>query len=228
MRYEIKGDNLPVVICYLENGEKMITESGGMSWMTANMRMETGSNGGLSKMFGRMFSGESMFQNTYTAEGSGMIAFASCFPGSIVPFEITPSNPIIMQKSAFLASEAGVKTSVYYQKKFSTGFFGGEGFILQKVEGNGLLFAEFDGAMIPYELAAGEQLVVDTGYLGAMSATCTMDVKQVSGVKNALFGGEGLFNTVITGPGKVYLQTIPINKVADAISPYLPTSSSSN
>lgn len=226
MRYEIKGDNLPVVICYLEAGEKMITESGGMSWMSPNMRMETNSNGGLSKAFGRLFSGETMFRNTYTAEGSGMIAFSSSFPGSIVPFEVSPANPIILQKKAFLAAESGVKTSVFFQKKFGAGLFGGEGFIMQKAEGNGLLFAEFDGAVIPYELAAGEQLIVDTGYVGAMEASCTLDVKQVTGIKNVLLGGEGLFNTVITGPGKIYLQTNPLNKVANAIQPYIVTSSS--
>ncbi len=125
MRYEIKGDTLPVVICYLEGGEKMITEGGGMSWMSPNMKMETTTNGGIGKAFGRMFSGEHIFQNIYTAQGGkGMIAFASCFPGSIKAFEIGPGREMVFQKSAFLASEAGVELSVFFNKKFSSGLFG--------------------------------------------------------------------------------------------------------
>lgn len=162
MRYEILGETLPVVICYLESGEKMVTEGGGMSWMSPNMKMETTSNGGIGKIFGRAFSGEKMFQNVYTAQGGeGMIAFASCFPGSIKAFEIAP----------------------------------------------------------------GQQIVVDTGHLAAMTASCTMEIKSVPGVKNMLFGGEGVFNTILTGPGKVWLQTMPISNVAGVLSPYFPSSS---
>ena len=136
MRYEIKGETLPVVICQLEGGEKMITEGGGMSWMSPNMLMETTTNGGIGKAFGRMFSGEKMFQNIYTAQGgSGMIAFASSFPGSIKAYEIAPGQEMIFQKSAFLAGEAGVELSVFFNKKFSSGLFGGEGFIMQKISG---------------------------------------------------------------------------------------------
>ena len=136
MRYEIKGETLPVVICQLEGGEKMITEGGGMSWMSPNMLMETTTNGGIGKAFGRMFSGEKMFQNVYTAQGgSGMIAFASSFPGSIKAYEIAPGQEMIFQKSAFLAGEAGVQLSVFFNKKFSSGLFGGEGFIMQKISG---------------------------------------------------------------------------------------------
>ena len=226
MKYEIKGDTLPVVICYLDNGEKVVTEGGGMSWMSPNMKMETTSNGGIGKMFGRMFSGEKIFQNIYTAVGgNGMIAFASCFPGSIRAFDITPGNEIIAQKSAFLASEASVGCSVHFSKKFSAGLFGGEGFIMQKFSGNGTLFAEFDGHVVEYELEAGEQIVVDTGHLAAMTASCTMEIKSVPGVKNMLFGGEGVFNTILTGPGKVWLQTMPISNVAGVLSPYFPSSS---
>ena len=146
MRYEIKGETLPVVICQLEGGEKMITEGGGMSWMSPNMLMETTTNGGIGKAFGRMFSGEKMFQNIYTAQGgSGMIAFASSFPGSIKAYEIAPGQEMIFQKSAFLAGEAGVELSVFFNKKFSSGLFGGEGFIMQKISGYGTVFAEFDG-----------------------------------------------------------------------------------
>ena len=204
----------------------MITEGGAMAWMSPNMLMETTTNGGIGKAFGRAFSGEKMFQNIYTAQGgTGMIAFASSFPGSIKAFEITPGNEMIFQKSAFLASEAGVQLSVHFQKKLSSGFFGGEGFILQKVSGHGIIFAEFDGHVVEYELQAGQQIVVDTGHLAAMTAGCQMEIRSVPGVKNMLFGGEGIFNTVISGPGRIWLQTMPISNVAGAIRPYIPTSS---
>ena len=226
MRYEIKGETLPVVICQLEGGEKMITEGGGMSWMSPNMLMETTTNGGIGKAFGRMFSGEKMFQNIYTAQGgSGMIAFASSFPGSIKAFEIAPGQEMIFQKSAFLAGEAGVQLSVFFNKKFSSGLFGGEGFIMQKISGLGIVFAEFDGHVVEYELQPGQQIVVDTGHLEAMTASCQIEIKSVPGVKNMLFGGEGLFNTVISGPGKVWLQTMPISNVAGILRPYLPSGS---
>ena len=224
MQYEIQGDNLPVVICNLDAGEKVITEGGGMAWMTPNMQMETSTGGGLGKAFGRALTGENIFQNIYTAQGgSGMIAFASCFPGSIKAFEIGPGKEMILQKSAFLASEASVKLEVHINKKLGSGLFGGEGFIMQKVSGQGTVFAEFDGYVVEYELAAGQQIVVDTGHLAAMDATCSMDIQQVKGVKNMLFGGEGLFNTIVSGPGKVYLQTMPISNVAGVIQPFITT-----
>lgn len=224
MKYEIKGDSLPVVICELENGEKMITESGAMCWMSPNMKMETSSNGGVGKVFGRMVSGEKMFQNIYTAtNGTGTIAFASSFPGSIRAFEISPGNELIVQKSGFLASEAGVNLSVFFQKKIGSGLFGGEGFVMQKLSGNGIVFVEIDGSTVEYDLQPGQQIVIDTGYLAAMSSTCSIEIQTVPGIKNVLFGGEGLFNTVVTGPGKVILQTLPISNVAAAIRPFIPT-----
>ena len=224
MRYQIQGETLPVVICELEAGEKMITEGGAMSWMSPNMKMESTSNGGIGKALGRAFSGEKMFQNIYTAQGGpGMIAFASSFPGSIRAFEITPGQEMIFQKSAYLAGEESVQLSVHFRKKLGSGLFGGEGFIMQKVSGSGIVFAEFDGHVIEYDLQPGQQIVIDTGHLAAMSSTCNMDIQKVPGVKNMVFGGEGLFNTVITGPGKVWLQTMPISNVAGAIRPYIPT-----
>lgn len=218
MNYKIEGTPLPVVICELSNGEQMITERGSMSWMTPNMRMETTSNGGVGKALGRMFSGEALFQNRYTAEGgTGMIAFASSFPGSIVPLRITPDRPVIAQKSAFLASEPGVELSIHFQRKIGAGFFGGEGFIMQKLSGNGIAFIEIDGHAVEYDLAPGQQMIVDTGYLAYMDASCTMDVVTVKGAKNVFFGGEGLFNTRVTGPGKVVLQTMPISRIAGVL-----------
>ena len=224
MNYNIEGEPLPVVICNLEANETMITEKGAMSWMTPNMKMETTSNGGIGKMFGRAFSGESMFQNRYTSMGGpGMIAFASCFPGCIRPFQIAPGQEIIAQKSAFLASTSGVELSVFFQKRIGSGFFGGEGFIMQRLSGNGLAFLEFDGHIKEYELAPGQQLVIDTGYLAAMTGSCQLEIQTVPGIKNVVFGGEGLFNTVVTGPGRVWLQSMPVSQLAGAIRPFIPT-----
>lgn len=223
MQYTILGNDLPVVTCNLAPGESMITERGSMSWMSPNMKMETAA-GGLGKAFGRMFSGEAIFQNIYTAQGGpGMIAFASSFPGSIRAVQITPGRDVIAQKSAFLASERSVELSVHFQKKLGAGFFGGEGFIMQRLSGSGIAFLEIDGAAIEYDLAPGQQMIVDTGYLAMMDATCSMDIQTVPGLKNKFFGGEGFFNTVITGPGRIVLQTMPISGVAAAIRPFIPT-----
>ena len=214
MKYSIQGEPMPVVICELEAGEKMITEGGAMSWMSPNLTMST-TAGGFGKAMGRMFSGEKLFQNVYTAEkGAGMIAFASSFPGAIRAVEITPDKPIIAQKSAFLAATEGVELSVHFQKKLGAGFFGGEGFIMQKISGTGIAFLEIDGSAMEYELASGEQLIVDTGYLAMADASIGIDIQTVKGLKNKMFGGEGFFNTVLTGPGKVTLQTMPLSNIA--------------
>ena len=224
MRYEIQGDSLPVVICEVENGETLITERGSMSWMSPNMRMETSTGGGLGRALGRMFAGDSLFMNRYTAQGGrGMIAFASSFPGSIRAFEIGPGKELILQKRGFLAAESTVDLSVHFQKKLSAGFFGGEGFIMQRLSGRGIAFAEFDGHVVEYDLMPGQSIIVDTGYLAAMEGTCSMEIQTVPGVKNMFLGGEGLFNTVITGPGRIWLQSMPVYAVANAIRPYIPT-----
>lgn len=223
MKYQIQGEPMPVVVCDLDPNEAMITEKGSMCWMSPNMDMAT-SAGGIGKAFGRMFSGESMFQNIYTAKGGpGMIAFASSFPGSIRAVEITPDRPVVVQKSGFLASETGVELSVFFQRKAAAGFFGGEGFILQKLSGYGTAFIEIDGYAVEYDLLPGQKIVVDTGNLAMLDASCSVDVQTVKGVKNVLFGGEGLFNTVVTGPGRVVLQTMPINNFAGAIASVLPS-----
>lgn len=226
MEYKIIGEPLPVVICGVEKGETLITEGGAMSWMSANMKMETTSNGGVGKALGRMFSGEKLFQNKYTAQGGpGQIAFASSFPGSIKALQIEPGKDVIVQKRSFLASESGVNLSVFFQKKVGAGLFGGEGFIMQRLSGKGVAFVEIDGYAVEYTLGANESMIVDTGYLAMMDASCSMDIVSVPGVKNMLFGGEGLFNTVVKGPGKVILQTMPASAVAGAIQPYIVTSS---
>ena len=223
MRYEIRGGSFPVVICNLDSGEKMITEKGSMVWMSPNMQMET-HGGGLGRMLSKAFSGESMFQNHYTARGGpGMIAFGSSFPGEIRAVAISPNQEMIVQKSAFLASEAGVNLSIHFQKRLGAGFFGGEGFIMQRLSGCGTAFVEIDGDLMEYVLKPGQQIIVDTGNVAGFEPSVQMDIQTVPGAKNMLVGGEGIFNTVLTGPGRVWLQTMPISNVANAIRPYIPT-----
>ena len=223
MRYEIKGGVFPIVVCYLEDGEQMITEKGSMVWQSPNVKMET-SGGGLGKMFSKALSGESMFQNIYTAQGgAAMITFGSSFPGKILPIEIAPGKEIILQKKAFLASESGVKLDIHFNKKLGAGFFGGEGFIMQRLSGSGMAFAEIDGELVEYDLAPGEEMIVDTGNVAGFEPGVSIDIRQVAGIKNKLLGGEGFFNTVLTGPGKIWLQTMSISGVAEAIRPFIPT-----
>lgn len=221
MKYEIKGGSFPIVVCSLQRGEQMITERGSMVWMSPTMRMET-KGGGLGRMFSRAFSGEGMFQNVYTAMDDGIITFGSSFPGSIRPIMIDGCHEMILQKSAFLAAEAGVELSIHFNKRFSTGLFGGEGFIMQRLSGYGMAFAEIDGELVEYDLGYGEQIIVDTGNVAGFEPSVRMEIQQVPGLKNKLFGGEGLFNTVLTGPGKIWLQTMPISNVAASIIPYVP------
>ncbi|MDR0380496.1 MAG: TIGR00266 family protein [Oscillospiraceae bacterium] len=226
MEYNILGEPMPVVVCTLQSGESMLTERGSMAWMTPNMQMDTNAGGSIGKAFGRMFSGESMFQNLYTAQGGvGMIAFASSFPGAIRAVQITPDHPIVCQKSAFLASQPSVELSIHFQKKLGVGFFGGEGFIMQRLSGHGLAFLEIDGFAVEYTLQPGQSLIVDTGNLAMVDATCSIDIQQVPGLKNKLLGGEGFFNTRVTGPGHVVLQTMPLSGFASALSPFLASKS---
>ena len=221
MTYEIKGDNLPVVICHLNAGEEMTCESGSMSWMDDEIEMKTQA-GGVGKMLGRMFTGENAFQNKYYANKAGEIAFASSFPGSIRAVEVTPDKPVIAQKGAFLASFGQIETSVFFQKKLGAGFFGGEGFLMQKYSGVGIIFLEIDGSAVEYDIAAGDRKIVDTGYLAAMDGTCSIEIVRIKGVKNILLGGEGLFNTVVNGPGHIILQTMPVQNTASLLYKYMP------
>ncbi len=220
MQYSVEGTPLPVVICQVEPGEVIVSERGGMTWMSQNMVMET-KGGGIGKMFGRAFSGEAMFQNRFHAEGgTGEIAFASSYPGAIIPFEITPSKGIIAQKSAFLASTDGVELSMYFQKKLGAGFFGGEGFIMQRMSGQGIAFVEIDGHCVEYELAPGQSMMIDTGHLAAMEETVSIDIQMIKGMKNMFLGGEGMFNTKVTGPGKIWLQTMPLSGLVGLLTPF--------
>lgn len=225
MEYEIKGGSFPIVICKLQKGETMKDESGAMAFMSSDVKMETNTGGGLLKGLGRALSGDTLFLNFYTAESDNQqIGFASSFPGKIIPIKLDGSNSIIGQKNAFLASEPDVNIDMYFRKNLGTGLFGGEGFILQKFTGTGMLFLEIDGEVLEYDLQPGEKLVLDQGHLAAMEESVEFDIQRVKGVKNVLFGGEGLFLSTLTGPGKVWIQTMPISRLAGAIIPYIPTS----
>ena len=221
MRYEIEGGSLPALVIQLEAGEGLVSESGGRTWIKGPITTDVKADGGLGGSIGRMFSGESLFLNHYKAKGAGEIAFTSSFPGRIISRQLAPGESVICQKRAFLCATDGTQLSIFFRKKVGAGLFGGEGFIMQKVTGPGLAFFEIDGYCKEYNLAAGEELVCDTGVVAMMEESCKMDVRMVGSVKNALFGGEGLVDTVITGPGRVMLQTMPIYKVASAIQPFI-------
>ncbi len=225
MNYRIDGGNLPVLKVFLAQGEQVECEAGAMSWMDDEIEMQT-SGGGLGKMFGRMLTKESAFTNTYVARRDGEIAFSSKFPGSIRAVEITPGNGLIVQKGSFLATVGGVNSEVYIHQKLGRGLFGGEGFLMRKFTGRGIVFLEVDGSAHEYEIPAGDCKIVDTGYVAAMSESCRMEVRTIKGVGNVLFGGEGLFNTVVYGPGKVILQSMPIASTAMQLYQYMPHSSS--
>jgi uncharacterized protein (TIGR00266 family) len=223
MEYEIIGGSFPVVECTLKSGESMITQSGSMAWMDQTITMETTSNGGLKKVVGRLFTNEHLFQNIYTSNKDGSkIAFGTAVPGSIMAIKIEPGKPLICQKSSFLASYGNIELSTFFNKKIGVGIFGGEGFIMQKISGEGIVFIEIDGSNKEFILEQGQQLVLSTGYLVSMDETCTIDVQTVKGLKNIILGGEGIFNTVITGPGKVIVQTMPLPKLANSLVPFLP------
>lgn len=223
MKYEIAGGNLPVVTIELERGEQIFSESGGMAWMTEGVVMETNMEGGLFKGLARAVSGESMFLVTFTAkQGGAKLAFTSSFPGSIMPVQLGPGQTIICQKQAFLCAERSVALGVHLQRRLGSGLFGGEGFILQKLTGPGLAFLEIDGTVVEQNLQPGEVLRVDNGHVAMFEPSVDFSLETVSGFKNVLFGGEGLFLARLKGPGKVWLQTMPAVNLAQRIVPFVP------
>ncbi|NLW43033.1 MAG: TIGR00266 family protein [Tissierellia bacterium] len=222
MKYSIEGGALPVVRIYLEPGESIISEAGGRTWARGNILTESTSEGGAKKALGRMFSGESLFLSKYTAQEPAEIAFASSFPGKILAVELGEGRSIIAQRKSFMCGTYGVQMSAHVQKKLGAGLAGGEGFIMQKITGPGIIFLEIDGYCVEYDLQPGERMVLDTGVLAAMEETVNMEVEMVKGMKNVLLGGEGLFDTYVTGPGKVYLQTMTIENLAKLMIPFIP------
>lgn len=223
MEYEIKGGSFPIVVCTLQKGETLKNETGAMAFMTSGMKMDTNTGGGLIKGLGRALSGDTLFLNYFTAESDNeQIGFSACTPGKIMAIQLNGSNTIIGQKNAFLAAENSVDVDIYFKKSLGAGIFGGEGFVLQKFSGNGIVFLEVDGEVIEKDLQPGETLLLDPGHVAAMDETVSFDIQRVKGAKNILFG-EGLFFSKLTGPGKVWIQTMPISKLAEALIPFMPT-----
>lgn len=222
MKYSISSSPFSILTLKMEAGEEIKCQSGAMAWMTEGIEMQTKS-GGFGGMFKKMVTGESLFHNNYIAHSAGELVLAKKAPGDILVFNVA-EMPIIAQKGAFLATSPSTSIDIYLQRKVSAGFFGGEGFIMQKFSGNGIVFLEVDGSVVEKTLAPGERLIVDTGYVAAMEGSCSMEIQTVKGVANVLVGGEGLFNTVVTGPGKAWLQTMPISRMADAIAAHIPSS----
>ena len=223
MKYEIKNQPFTVLTLHMDQGEAIKCQCGAMAWMSDGIRMET-KTGGLGGMFKKAIVGESLALNHYTAEKAGELTLAKHSPGDIMMFNVG-EVPIIAQKTAFLAATMGVNMDIYLQKKLSAGFFGGEGFIMQKISGSGFAWLEIDGCVQERELAAGEKLIVDSGFVAAMESTCSMEIQTIKGLSNIVLGGEGLFNTVVTGPGKVWLQTMPVNALAMNLYAYMPHTS---
>ena len=220
MKYTIKNQPFTVVSFQMEQGEQLKCQSGAMAWMSPGIQMET-KTGGLGGMFKKALMGESLALNNYTANEAGELTLAKQCPGDIIMMDIS-KTPIIAQKTAFLAATPNVDLEIYLQHKVGAGFFGGEGFIMQKLSGNGYAWLEIDGSVQERELAAGEKLVVDSGYVAAMEASCSMEIQSIKGFTNIVLGGEGLFNTVVTGPGKVWLQTMPVTALAMNLYAYMP------
>jgi uncharacterized protein (TIGR00266 family) len=224
MKYEIKGGNLPVAVVDLDAGESVFTESGGMSWMSENIKMETNTKGGVLKGLKRSLAGDSFFMTTYTAEKSGgHIAFTSSFPGEIKAIDLNGGKSLICQKDSFLAGTEGLDVDMYFKKKLGAGLFGGEGFILQKLSGSGTAFIELDGSVMEYDLAPGQVMKVDQGHIGMFEESVAFDITTVKGVKNVLLGGEGMFLATLKGPGKVWLQTMPLSRLVGLVAMSMPT-----
>jgi uncharacterized protein (TIGR00266 family) len=229
LKYELIGTTLQAVTIELQSGETVYSESGGMAWMSANVQMDTKTAGGLGKMLGRVFSGESLFFVDYTCtRGTGIVAFASEFPGKVVPMDLAEGQQIIAQKDAFMCAEKSVDVAMHFRKRLGAGFFGGEGFILQQFTGPGLVFAELDGEIVEYTLEAGQTMMVDTGYVAMFEPTVDFDIEMVRGIRNIVFGGEGLFLARLRGPGRVWLQTMPMYNLARKVARYVHSSGGSS
>jgi uncharacterized protein (TIGR00266 family) len=240
--YKIYGDDMQFVEVELDPQETVIAEAGSFMMMDGDIQMETifgdgsgrdGGSGLMGKLFSagkRLVTGESLFMTAFTNAGTGKkhVSFASPYPGSIIPMDLTQYNgKIICQKDAFLAAAKGVSVGVEFQKKIGVGFFGGEGFIMQKLEGDGLAFVHAGGTIHKKELAAGDLLKVDTGCLVAMTSSVNYDIEFVSGIKTALFGGEGLFFATLRGPGTVWVQSLPFSRLASRVFAAAPSNGGS-
>ena len=223
VQYRIEGTTLPVLTVTLNPGERIFSSSGGMSWMTQQVEMQTNTGGGVGKMFKRALSGESLFiVDYYVTSGQGEIAFSGEFPGKILELNLSAGQSMIVQKDSFMCAEKSVDLDLHFRKRFGAGLFGGEGFILQKLTGPGLAFVNFDGEIVEKTLAAGELLRVDTGHVAMFEPSVDFDEEIVRGFRNILLGGEGLFLATLRGPGRVWLQTMPMDRLAQKIAQFMP------
>lgn len=223
MQHEIIGSTMQALVVKLEPGEQVYTESGAMAWMSDSVQMESGFRGGLMGTVGRWFAGESLTMTTFTAgRRAGEVAFATAVPGKVVPVAMSPARGIICQAGSFLCAQPGVEMKIHIKRKIFTGLFGGEGFILERLSGKGMAFFEVDGEVVEKVLAPGERLLVDTGHIAMFEESVRFDITTVKGVKNWLFGGEGLFLATLEGPGRVWLQTMPFVNLAAQIAAVLP------
>jgi uncharacterized protein (TIGR00266 family) len=226
MQYKIEGTVLQMLEVQLAQGESLFTESGGMAWMSSGIEMNTNTRGGLLSGLGRMVAGESLFMTTYTAVRPAKIVFTPEAPGKVVDLNLGANQTIICQKDAFMCASTSVKMEIHFRRRLGSGLFGGEGFILQKLTGPGLAFFEIPGEVVSYNLGAGEKLLIDPGHIGMFEPTVSYDIQMVKGITNVLFSGEGLFLATLTGPGRVWLQTMPIINLAATIARYIPSKGS--
>jgi uncharacterized protein (TIGR00266 family) len=223
MKYEVKGTTMPTLDITLEAGDAVFTEKGGMAWMYGDVAMETSTRGGVLSGIGRRLAGESFFMTTYRCNSSqALITFTPEAPGTILPRELAAGETLICQKDAFMCAQDSVKVEMHFRKKLGTGLFGGEGFILQKLSGPGTAFIEITGEVREYELPAGRSMQIDPGHIAMFEPTVSYDLQRVKGVKNVLFGGEGLFLAKLTGPGRIWLQSMPLANLAAAIRALMP------
>ena len=227
MDYKISGTVMETLDVHLTKGESVFTESGGMAWMRGSIKMDTNTRGGVMAGLGRMLSGESLFLTTYTCESQhGLVTFTPEINGKILDKSLASGQSLICQKDAFMCAEDSVKLEMHFRKKLGAGMFGGEGFILQKVTGPGTVFLEIPGEVREYTLKAGESIQVDPGHIAMFEPTVDYDIERVKGLTNIFFSGEGLFLATLKGPGKIWLQSLPLANLAAKLARYMPTSSS--
>jgi uncharacterized protein (TIGR00266 family) len=222
MKYAISGSVMQTVAIDLMPGEVVFSQTNCMCWMNDSVEMNTHTGGGFFAGLARSFGGGSFFVTDFTARGAGHVAFAPRFPGTIMPVVLAPGQSLICRKETFLVAEKSVSLEIAWQKRMGAGFFGGEGFVLQKVTGPGTVFLDLSGEVVERDLAPGERLLVHAGHVGVMTPTIQFDIQMIRGFRNVLFGGEGLFLATLTGPGHVALQSMPIMNLAEEIGRYLP------
>jgi uncharacterized protein (TIGR00266 family) len=229
MKYKISGDNLQLVTLQIGPGEKIFAEAGSMVYMSANINMEAKMRGGLLKGIGRKFAGETIFLTEFTsAGGTSLVSFGGNAPGTIKPIELSTGKEFLVQKDAFLVAEDSVDMSIAFQKRLGAAFFGGEGFILEKLSGTGTVFIHACGDFVEFDLKPDQVMKVDTGSVVGWDGTVTYDIQRVKGIKTMFFGGEGIFLTTLKGPGKVIIQSMNLGNLATALAPFMPQRSSTS